>query len=221
MKNLEVLNQDKRLEIKVLDEYDNFFYANKFAVDFLDENNNLSKLSYAKKIEVYFEFNIEDKENSNLKANELYEYIKHFTLETIDLTVAYEYDNWETESFEIKEYENKIVMTLKVDTIFEDLLPVKEAVEMFYDSKANDEVVEFVYEDFKEEIYKTYNVKTLGDFIALTDSNNEKLDNDDLALDLQIWVESKVRLTSFNNQVQFIKDYLDKDFKTDEEQKGD
>lgn len=204
MENLEILNQDKTLEVKIwLDK--NYIYANQINFDFYDKNKELSKRHSAHSVEVYFEFNKENEKQSSLNAKDLFNVLKDFK-ENIDLTFFCGLDNWEIDRYQIKDYAEKVVLEIHLDNmgleIDDNIENIFEVAEMFYD-KDTQEVVNFIYEDFKEEIYRTYNVKTKGDFLALLDEAT-----DDLVIDTISFIESKVRKLPYNEQLAFCKKYL-------------
>lgn len=205
MHRLQILNPDLKLEVKVIDSEGKYFFANKILVNYLDEQNRLliKDLTSISTIELFFS---RTEEKCDLKVSDITDLLINGI--TIDLTVDIYDDNHSVESYDIDTFTNKAVLILKTEVLTLeplDEIPFIDIASNFIDYSEEEEVVEFLYEDYKEVIYRNLNIKTSGDFLA-------SLENENTYNYAVGYIEEKLKLMSKNDLESFIKEYHDSEF---------
>lgn len=205
MKKLLNINPELPLEIKLIDEKGNYIYANKITVNYYDKNFNLlnDMKGKIKNIEIYFSRNT--LEEIKLKVNDLVSlYIEDIDFEfLIDI---YD-DNFNSDTYTIEVFPDKASIIIKTtETDIEEKHNFIDIATSYFDYQEIEDVANFLYEDFKEDIYRELNIKTIGDYKA-------KLQEDESCIDYSLsYVEKKLRNMSEKNLIEFAQKYFDAEY---------
>lgn len=201
MKNiLKNINQDKKLEVIIKDCHSNTTYANRILADSYIENM----------IEIYFSRQ-EDNNCDNLRVKDLYKLLSQEDFKKIDLTFDFQEDNYSVDNYTIDEYEDKVVLTLIVDVDISDGIPYLEIACNYANTADIEDIVDFIYEDFKSDIYRYLNIKLKADLlVAMDEENNENTMNY-----LVSFIENKIKKMSNFDLNAFAINHYDSDFNKD------
>lgn len=215
MNELRKLNRDLKLEVKIVAKDDKLM-GNQITIDYLDKDFQLVKNKEDLELaQVYFNFNIEIEEDSNLTVGSLVNLIDDIPDDKIEFMFDDGNDNWSVTKHEVEIYQNKAILSIFVDIEKINTLPVFSAAVDFLNYESTDEVTDFIYEDFKDEIYRYLNCKAKGDFYFIISAENN--DNDikswENAMDnTSCFIESKVLQMPYKKQIDFIIENYDADF---------
>lgn len=194
------VNQALKLEVRAIDKTGEYFFVNKINANYYDKELNLLKKDMTSLFitELYFSRDEELENDCNLIVSDITSLI--INDEQIELTVDMQDDNINIDRYEIEFLENKILVFLYIsDTNIEPLddIPFIEFSVSFNNNKDEDEIADFIYDDFKEEISRDLNIKTRADFIAsLSEENTRNYTCD--------YIVQKLKLMSSKNLSSFI-----------------
>lgn len=214
MINQLIPNGDLKLIVKIFDKEKNYLVADKIQIDYLDSNNELTKKHLASKCEVYFSSDINEREKDiDLKVNDLTSSIG--TINKVDFTFFDGLDNNEMNYHSLDVYENYVILNLypaSGSALSE--LPFLETAISFLDNDS-EEIVDFIFDDFKDEIYRYLNVKSKDSLEDLLHHDLYKVRENTYNY-LTEFIDVKIKMMSRDNLTNFIKVNYDADFIFDE-----
>ena len=196
------VNQALKLEVRVIDATGEYFFVNKISANYYDKELNLLKKDMSSLFitELSFTKDEEIENDCNLIVSDITSLI--INGEKIELITDMQDDNINIDRHEIEFLENKILVFLYIsDTNIEPLddIPFIEFSVSFNNNKDEDEIADFIYDDFKEEILRDLNIKTRADFIAsLSEENSRNYTCD--------YIVQKLKLMSSKNLSSFVEE---------------
>lgn len=196
------VNQALKVEVRVKDATGEYFFVNKISANYYDKELNLLKddMKSLFVTELSFSRDEESENDCNLIVSDIADLI--INGEQIELIADMQDDNINIDRYEIEFLENKILVFLFIsETDIKPLedIPFIEFSTSFNNKKDEDEIADFIYDDFKEEILRDLNIKTRGDFIAsLSEENSRNYTND--------YIVQKLKLMSKQNLSAFIEE---------------
>lgn len=207
-----IVNKDKDLKliVKIFDKEKNYIVADKIQIDYLDSNNELTKRHLASKCEVFFSNNINEREKDiDFKVSDLISLTEN--INSIDFTFFDGLDSIEVEHYSLDVYNNYVILNLHIpygSTMSE--LPYLDTAIGFLDNDSED-IVNFVFDDFQDEIYRYLNVKSKE---SLDDLLHHDLCNvrENTYNYLTEFIDIKIKMMSRDNLINFIKLNFDADF---------
>ena len=213
---LDLLNMNKNLQliIKVTDKEKNYIIADKMLVDYLDNENRLTSKVAAKKCEVYFSSDINERDQDiKFKTNDLLSLIEN--IDKVDFTFFDGFDNISIEHYNFDIYNNKVVLNLFISygSLTSSVPYLDAAIGLFEND--SEEIVNFIFDDFKDEIYRYLNVKSKGSLENLFCHEEYKVRENTYNY-LTEFVDTKIKMMSKENLINFIKVNYDADFIFDE-----
>jgi len=210
MLNQLITNKDLKLIVKIFDKEKNYIVADKIQIDYLDNNNELTKKHLASKCEVYFSSDVNEREKDvDLKINDLTSLID--TINKVDFTFFDGLDNNEMDYYSLDVYENYVILNLypaSGSALSE--FPYLETAISFLDNDS-EEIVNFIFDDFKDEIYRYLNVKSKGSLEDLLHHDLYKVRENTYNY-LTEFIDVKIKMMSRDNLTNFIKVNYDADF---------